>query len=47
MALLWDVMSSAEVISIIKDTVKEPGVCSQLLATEASDEGAEIKLLSM
>ncbi|KAJ6969473.1 hypothetical protein NC653_034105 [Populus alba x Populus x berolinensis] len=45
----WDVMSSADVISKIKDkTVKEPGVCLPVSwLTEASDEAAEIKLLSM
>ncbi|PSS01723.1 Protein like [Actinidia chinensis var. chinensis] len=38
---LWDVMSDAEVISIIKDTVKEPGMCSKRLATEAVERGSE------
>ncbi|XP_021807705.1 protein kinase and PP2C-like domain-containing protein [Prunus avium] len=34
---LWDVVSNAEVVSIIKDTVKEPGMCSKRLATEAAE----------
>ncbi|KAF2294203.1 hypothetical protein GH714_008174 [Hevea brasiliensis] len=34
---LWDVVSNAEVISIIRDTVKEPGMCSKRLATEAAE----------
>ncbi|KAI4300929.1 hypothetical protein L6164_034255 [Bauhinia variegata] len=38
---LWDVMSNAEVISIIKDTVKEPGMCSKRLATEAVERGSK------
>jgi len=42
---LWDVMSSADVISIIKDTVKEPGICSQILATEASERGSRGKII--
>ncbi|KAG5252641.1 kinase family protein [Salix suchowensis] len=38
---LWDVMSGADVISIIKDTVKEPGMCSKRLATEAAERGSK------
>lgn len=38
---LWDVLSSAEVVSIIKDTVKEPGLCSKRLATEAAERGSK------
>ncbi|KAI5317717.1 hypothetical protein L3X38_037424 [Prunus dulcis] len=38
---LWDVVSNAEVVSIIKDTVKEPGMCSKRLATEAADRGSK------
>ncbi|KAI7739726.1 hypothetical protein M8C21_000492 [Ambrosia artemisiifolia] len=34
---LWDVVSNLEVINIIKDTVKEPGMCSKRLATEAAE----------
>ncbi|KAK1276824.1 Protein kinase and PP2C-like domain-containing protein [Acorus gramineus] len=34
---LWDVISNDEVISIIRDTVKEPGMCSKRLATEAAE----------
>nr|XP_043637430.1 protein kinase and PP2C-like domain-containing protein isoform X2 [Erigeron canadensis] len=38
---LWDVVSNAEVISIIKNTVKEPGMCSKRLATEAAERGSK------
>ncbi|CAL8168843.1 unnamed protein product [Prunus armeniaca] len=38
---LWDVVSNAEVVSIIKDTVKEPGMCSKRLATEAAERGSK------
>ncbi|PON90384.1 Serine/threonine protein kinase [Trema orientale] len=38
---LWDVVSNAEVISIIRDTVKEPGMCSKRLATEAAERGSK------
>ncbi|KAK8468185.1 hypothetical protein PHAVU_007G244300 [Phaseolus vulgaris] len=38
---LWDVISSAEVINIIKDTVKEPAMCSKRLATEAVERGSK------
>ena len=38
---LWDVMSDAVVVSIIKDTVKEPGMCSKRLATEAVEHGSK------
>ncbi|XP_058003174.1 protein kinase and PP2C-like domain-containing protein isoform X2 [Hevea brasiliensis] len=38
---LWDVVSNAEVISIIRDTVKEPGMCSKRLATEAVERGSK------
>ncbi|XP_074350782.1 protein kinase and PP2C-like domain-containing protein isoform X1 [Apium graveolens] len=38
---LWDVMSNAEVVSLIKDTVKEPGMCSKRLATEAAERGSK------
>ncbi|XP_038718734.1 protein kinase and PP2C-like domain-containing protein isoform X2 [Tripterygium wilfordii] len=38
---LWDVVSNAEVVSIIKDTVKEPGMCSKRLATEAAARGSK------
>ncbi|KAL7225582.1 hypothetical protein ACSBR1_020867 [Camellia fascicularis] len=38
---LWDVMSNAEIVSIIKDTVKEPGMCSKRLATEAAERGSK------
>ncbi|KAJ4836443.1 hypothetical protein Tsubulata_023078 [Turnera subulata] len=37
---LWDVMSNEEVVSIIQDTVKEPGMCSKRLATEAAERGS-------
>lgn len=38
---LWDIISNEEVISIIKDTVKEPGMCSKRLATEAVERGSK------
>ena len=38
---LWDVMSSMEVIHIINNTVKEPGMCSKRLATEAVERGSK------
>ncbi|XP_058205138.1 protein kinase and PP2C-like domain-containing protein isoform X3 [Rhododendron vialii] len=37
---LWDVMSEAEVVNIMKDTVKEAGMCSKRLATEAAERGS-------
>lgn len=37
---LWDVVSNAEVVSIIKNTVKEPGMCSKRLAMEAAERGS-------
>lgn len=38
---LWDVLSNEDVISIIKDTVKEPAMCSKRLATEAVERGSK------
>ncbi|OWM78879.1 hypothetical protein CDL15_Pgr003050 [Punica granatum] len=38
---LWDVISNEEVVSIIRDTVKEPGMCSKRLATEAAERGSK------
>ncbi|XP_010244437.1 PREDICTED: protein kinase and PP2C-like domain-containing protein [Nelumbo nucifera] len=38
---LWDVMSNEDVVSIIRDTVKEPGMCSKRLATEAAERGSK------
>ncbi|XP_074306799.1 protein kinase and PP2C-like domain-containing protein [Silene latifolia] len=38
---LWDVMSNEEVVSIIRDTVKEPNMCSKRLATEAVQRGSK------
>jgi serine/threonine protein phosphatase PrpC len=38
---LWDVISNEDVLSIIKDTVKEPGMCSKRLATEAAERGSK------
>nr|GMC84247.1 protein kinase and PP2C-like domain-containing protein [Ipomoea batatas] len=38
---LWDVVSEADVVSIIRDTVKEPGMCSKRLATEAAERGSK------
>lgn len=33
-------MSEAEVVNIMKDTVKEAGMCSKRLATEAAGRGS-------
>ncbi|KAI3444283.1 hypothetical protein Pfo_000948 [Paulownia fortunei] len=38
---LWDVVTNADVVSIIKDTVKDPGMCSKRLATEAAERGSK------
>ncbi|XP_057549795.1 protein kinase and PP2C-like domain-containing protein isoform X2 [Amaranthus tricolor] len=38
---LWDVMSNEEVVSIIRDTVKEPSMCAKRLATEAAQRGSK------
>lgn len=38
---LWDILTSKDVISIIKDTVKEPSMCSKRLATEAAARGSK------
>lgn len=38
---LWDVISNEEVVSIIRDTVKEPSMCSKRLATEAAQRGSK------
>ncbi|KAE8125119.1 hypothetical protein FH972_019954 [Carpinus fangiana] len=38
---LWDVVSNADVIRIIRDTVKEPGMCAKRLATEAAERGSK------
>ncbi|GAB2210064.1 hypothetical protein Drorol1_Dr00015317 [Drosera rotundifolia] len=38
---LWDVVSSEEVVNIIRDTVKEPSMCSKRLATEAAERGSK------
>ncbi|PKA61467.1 Protein kinase and PP2C-like domain-containing protein [Apostasia shenzhenica] len=37
---LWDVVSNEDAISIIKNTVKEPAMCSRRLATEAAERGS-------
>ncbi|KAL3637101.1 hypothetical protein CASFOL_019400 [Castilleja foliolosa] len=37
---LWDVMSNTDVVNIIRDTVKEAGMCSKRLATEAAERGS-------
>ncbi|KAI3806634.1 hypothetical protein L1987_22545 [Smallanthus sonchifolius] len=37
---LWDVVSDLEVVNIIKNTVKDPGMCSKRLATEAAQRGS-------
>ncbi|XP_047059370.1 protein kinase and PP2C-like domain-containing protein isoform X1 [Lolium rigidum] len=38
---LWDVVGNEDVLSIIRDTVKEPGMCSKRLATEAASRGSK------
>ncbi|CAM8981929.1 unnamed protein product [Rhodiola kirilowii] len=38
---LWDVISNDEVVRIIKETVKEAGMCSKRLATEAAERGSK------
>ncbi|KAG2683669.1 hypothetical protein I3843_10G043800 [Carya illinoinensis] len=38
---LWDVVSNSDVINIIRDTVKEPGMCAKRLATEAAERGSK------
>ncbi|XP_065853003.1 protein kinase and PP2C-like domain-containing protein isoform X2 [Euphorbia lathyris] len=38
---MWDVISNSEVISIIRDTVKEAGMCSKRLVTEAAERGSK------
>ncbi|GAV74091.1 PP2C domain-containing protein, partial [Cephalotus follicularis] len=38
---LWDVVSNAEVVNIMRDTVKEPAMCSKRLATEAAERGSK------
>ncbi|KAF9620918.1 hypothetical protein IFM89_015315, partial [Coptis chinensis] len=38
---LWDVVSNEDVVSIIRDTVKEPGMCSKRLVTKAAERGSK------
>lgn len=38
---LWDVVSEKDVVNIIRDTVKEAGMCSKRLATEAAARGSK------
>ncbi|XP_078428510.1 protein kinase family protein / protein phosphatase 2C (PP2C) family protein [Wolffia australiana] len=38
---LWDMISNEDVISIIRDTVKEPSMCAKRLATEAATRGSK------
>ncbi|WMV34174.1 hypothetical protein MTR67_027559, partial [Solanum verrucosum] len=38
---LWDVISEKDVVNIIRDTVKEAGMCSKRLATEAAEKGSK------
>ncbi|CAL5390071.1 unnamed protein product [Camellia sinensis] len=42
---LWDVMSNTEIVCIIKDTVKEPRMCSKRLATEAAERGSKDNII--
>jgi len=37
---LWYVISNEDVVSIMRDTVKEPAMCSKRLAIEASERGS-------
>ena len=38
---LWDVVSNEDVVSVIRDTVKEPGMCAKRLANEAVTRGSK------
>lgn len=38
---LWDAITNEEVVSIIRDTVKEPSLCCKRLATEAAARGSK------
>ncbi|VFQ68843.1 unnamed protein product [Cuscuta campestris] len=38
---LWDVVTEEEVVGIIRDTVKEAGMCCKRLATEAAERGSQ------
>lgn len=38
---LWDVVSNTDVVSIIRDTVKDAGMCAKRLATEAAARGSK------
>lgn len=38
---LWDVVNNTDVVNIIRDTVKEPGMCAKRLATEAAERGSK------
>ena len=35
---LWDVVSNTDVVNIIRDAIKEPGMCAKRLATEAAEQ---------
>ena len=37
---LWETMTNEDVVSIVKDTVKEPSMVSKRLATEAVERGS-------
>ncbi|CAI0437776.1 unnamed protein product [Linum tenue] len=37
---LWDCVKNDDVVSIVRDTVKEPTMCSKRLATEAAERGS-------
>lgn len=38
---LWDKVSNQEVVDLVHDTVKQPAMCAQRLATEALARGGE------
>ncbi|KAK6782436.1 hypothetical protein RDI58_020232 [Solanum bulbocastanum] len=38
---LWGVVSEKDIVNIIRDTMKEAGMCSKRLATEAAQRGSK------
>ena len=35
---LWDVVSNTDVVNIIRDAIKEPGMCAKRLETEVAEQ---------
>ena len=35
---LWDFVSNTDVVNIIRDTIKEPGMCAKRLETEVAEQ---------